>query len=212
MGQKINPIGLRIGINCEWVSQWVANKKTTIKWLQEDYLIRKMFEERFPNVCISKIIIQRQDNLVKIFVHTSQVGILLGQKGSNIMKITKWIKILLVDRTYVVKVQLVEEKNPGFNAQILSNEIAHKIGNRENYKKIQYSVIKNAQKLGVLGIKITIGGRLNGANIARKSTQSFGKLPLSTLRIPLDYGYSTARTGYGAIGVKVWIYKKEKTY
>ncbi len=210
MGHKITPTGLRIGINQDWRSQWVARKHELAKWMEEDYNVRKVLMKKLHNAGISEIELKRQNNNVCVFIHSSRLGLILGQKGKNLEAISLLIKKTLKNRNYIVKIEVVEERNPAVNAQILAYEIAYKIANRENYRTVQQESIRNAQRLGVLGIKITIGGRLRGADIARGSTLSYGKLPLSTLRAKLNYGFAVSKTTYGQIGVKVWIYKKEK--
>lgn len=212
MGHKITPTGLRIGINQNWRSQWIAKKHELPLWMEEDYKVRKLLMSKLYNAGISEIELRRENNTMSILIHSSRLGLILGQKGKNLERISLLVKKTLGRRDYVIKIEVIEERNPAINAQILAYEIANKIRNRENYRNVQRETIRNAQRLGVLGIKIKVSGRLRGADIARSETVSFGKLPLSTLRAKLNYGFAVSKTMYGLIGIKVWIYKKDRQF
>ncbi|WHP39244.1 MAG: 30S ribosomal protein S3 [Mollicutes bacterium] len=171
--------------------------------MEEDYKVRKLLMSKLYNAGISEIELRRENNTMSILIHSSRLGLILGQKGKNLERISLLVKKTLGRRDYVIKIEVIEERNPAINAQILAYEIANKIRNRENYRNVQRETIRNAQRLGVLGIKIKVSGRLRGADIARSETVSFGKLPLSTLRAKLNYGFAVSKTMYGLIGIKV---------
>ena len=198
MGQKISPLALRLGINQNWQSRWVAKKSDIAIWIKEDAVIRQTIKKKLPNSFISKIEIERQNNKFHIFISTSRLGLILGQKSQNIKRIILILKKALKAR---------EVKIPGLNAQLVANDLAYGIANRESYRKLQRQGVKSAMRLGAKGIKITVSGRLNGANISRKEHISEGKIPLSTLRADIDYGFAESLTNYGQIGIKVWIYQ-----
>ena len=211
MGQKINPFALRLGITYDWNSRWFLNRnhRKTAQWIKEDYLIRQFFRQKMPNAAIAKIIIERENNKIKVFLHSARIGFLIGQKGKKLQQIQNQLKRLLkANRRYVIQIELFEEKKPALNAQIVANDIASQLMNRQNYKKVQKNSIRTALRSGALGIKTQVAGRLNGADIARTEGYNEGKLPFSTLRSAINYGFCEALTKYGQIGVKVWIYNK----
>ncbi len=207
MGQKIIPTALRIGINQQWDSQWIAPKNKEALWIKESVILRRMFNQKLPSAFIAKIEIHRYGDVINIYIHSSRLGPILGQQGKNLKRITEWAQKALKNRQYKIKIEVIEERNAGLNAQIVAQDIAKRIVNRENYRLIQQKAIRTGKRLGVHGMKIIISGRLNGADIARRSVQAFGALPLSTLKVRMNYGFAISKTNYGQIGVKVWIYK-----
>lgn len=209
MGQKINPFALRVGINKPWISRWVANDYQLSTFLKEDYFIRQFLLAKLPSTFIAKIEIERHNNKVFLLIFSSNLGIIFGQKGENIKKVTLNLKKQLWRKfrmQRVIKVEIKEIKNPGLNAQLVANDIAKRINLRESYRNLQREAIKNAIRLGAKGIKVSVAGRLNGADIARKSHLSQGKIPLSTLKADIDYGFAESPTKYGRVSVKTWIY------
>ncbi len=211
MGQKISPFALRLGINQDWISRWFTanNHRRNALWIKEDYLIRKFFQNQPTNIVLSKVAIERQNTKIKIFLYSSKIGYFLGQKGKKLQLIQKQIQRLLKNRKYIIRIELIEQKKPALNAQLIANDIANQLVNRQNYKKVQKNSIRSALRLGAFGIKTQVSGRLNGADIARKEGYKEGKLPLSTFRCKIDYGFAEALTTYGQIGVKVWVYSDQ---
>ena len=212
MGQKVNPFALRLGYVTGWKSRWFnpTNHQKTAQWIREDHRIRQFFRQQSASVVLAKVEIERQNNKIKIFLHSSRIGYFIGQKGKKLQLFQKSIQKLLKNAQYVIRIEVIEEKKPALNAQLVANEIAQQLVNRQNYKKVQRASIRNALRLGAQGIKTQVAGRLNGADIARTEGYKEGKLPLSTFRFPIDYGFAEALTTYGQIGVKVWIYNRPK--
>ncbi len=205
MGQKVSPLGLRLGINQNWRSRWSAPKGKLSLWIKEDLLIRQTLKKVLSNAFIAKVEIERQDEIIYIFLWSSHLGAVLGQGNKNVERIVFILKKVLKKRFCKIRIKVNEVKNPHLNAQLIANDIAYKIVNRENYRVVQKQAIKGAIRSGARGIKVAIAGRLNGADIARREYLSEGKIPLSTLSANIDYGAAQSLTGYGQVGVKVWI-------
>ncbi len=212
MGQKVSPFALRLGYVTNWKSRWFNGNQhqKTAQWIKEDHLIRRFFRHQSASVVLAKVEIERQNNKIKIFLFSSRIGYFIGQKGKKLQILQHKLQRLLKNRSYIIRIELIEEKKPALNAQLVANEIAQQLVNRQNYKKVQKATIRNALRLGAQGIKTQVAGRLNGADIARTEGYKEGKLPLSTLRCTVDYGFAEALTTYGQIGVKVWIYNRSK--
>ena len=206
MGQKVSPIGLRIGINKDWESKWYANKKDFSKYLNNDVEIRKYLEKRFANAGISKIVIERNPKRCEVIMYVSKPGLVIGQKGTEIENVKKTVSKLVNED---IQISVVEVKNPDLIAKLVADNIAHNIENRVSFRVAQKKAIRNTMKAGAKGIKTLVSGRLGGADIARSEGYSEGTTPLHTLRANIDYATSEANTTYGKIGVKVWIYKGE---
>ena len=206
MGQKVNPKGLRIGINKDWEAKWYANKSDFSKYLNNDIEIRKYLKKNFKAAGISKIIIERNKKRCEVFIYASKPGIIIGQSGVEIEKVKKAVSKLVNED---VQISIVEVKNPDLDAQLVAENIAHNIENRVSFRVAQKKAIRNAMKAGAKGIKTLASGRLGGVEIARSERYSEGTTPLHTLRADIDYGTAEADTTYGKIGVKVWIYKGE---
>lgn len=206
MGQKVNPAGMRIGINKDWQSKWFAEKKDFSKMLKTDIEIRRFLEKRLKDAAISHINIQRNNKKTEIIIYTAKPGVVIGHGGEEIEKIKKEL-IKLTNENIVVSI--FEIKNPDMVAQLVADNIAKQIENRGSYKMAQKRVIRNTMKAGAKGIKTLVSGRLNGADIARAEGYNEGTTPLHTLRADIDYATSEANTTFGKIGVKVWIYKGE---
>ena len=206
MGQKVNPIGLRIGINKDWEAKWYADKKDFSKYLANDVKIRQFVSKKFKNAGISKIVIERNKNRCEVFIHSAKPGLIIGQNGAEIEKTKKQVSKLVNED---VQFSILEVKNPDLVAQLVADNIAHNIENRVSFRVAQKKAIRNTMKAGAKGIKTLVSGRLGGADIARGERYSEGTTPLHTLRADIDYATAEADTTYGKIGVKVWIYKGE---
>ena len=206
MGQKVNPNGLRLGINKDWDSKWYADKKNFPKFLSNDVKIRKYFEEKHKDAAISKVQIERNSKRCEIIVHTAKPGVIIGRGGEQIEKIKQAIKKEIGEE---IGISIVDIKKAEMNAQIVANTIAAQISNRSSFRMAQKRAIRNAMKAGAKGIKTLVSGRLGGADMARSEGYTEGTIPLHTLRADIDYATAEADTTFGKIGVKVWIYKGE---
>ncbi|MDD5865244.1 MAG: 30S ribosomal protein S3 [bacterium] len=205
MGQKVNPIGYRIGVNKDWDSKWYAEKDYSTK-LINDIKIREYIEKNLKSASISKVIIERRKNKVELTIYTARPGVIIGRGGEDIEKLRKKISKLVNEDVYI---NIVEEKNPDLNAQLVADNIAMQIENRAPFRSVQKRAIRNTMKAGAKGIKTAVSGRLGGAEMARTEGYTEGTVPLHTIRADVDYATSEANTIYGKIGVKVWIYKDE---
>ena len=205
MGQKVNPNGLRLGVNKSWQSNWYADKDYAVK-LNNDIKIREYLMKTLNEAAVSRIDIERTAKKVEIKIHTAKPGIIIGRGGEDIEKLRKSLKKLVNEDVYV---SIVEEKNPDLNAKLVADSIAKQIENRANFRNVQKKAIKNTMKAGAKGIKTSVSGRLAGAEMARTEGYTEGTVPLHTIRANIDYATSEANTTYGKIGVKVWIYKGE---
>ena len=206
MGQKVNPNGLRLGINKDWDSKWYANKKDFSKYLANDVKIRNYFEKNQKSNGISKVQIERNSKRTEIIVHTSKPGVIIGRGGEEIEKLKKEISTMVGEN---VQISIVDIKKPEVDANLVAQSIANQIENRASFRMAQKRAIRNAMKNGVKGIKTLVSGRLGGADMARSEGYTEGTIPLHTLRADIDYAATEADTTYGKIGVKVWIYKGE---
>ena len=206
MGQKVNPNGLRLGINKDWDSKWYANKKDFSKYLANDVKIRNYFEKNQKSNGISKVQIERNSKRTEIIVHTSKPGVIIGRGGEQIEAMKKDLSKLVNED---IQISIVDIKKPDMNAQIVADSIAAQIENRASFRMAQKRAIRNAMKSGAKGIKTLVSGRLGGADMARSEHYIEGTIPLHTLRADVDYATSEADTTFGKIGVKVWIYKGE---
>ena len=206
MGQKVSPVGLRIGINKDWESRWYAPKKNFKTNLSQDIKIRKYVEENLNDKGIAKIEIERNKRRVEVIIHSAKPGVLIGKGGEEIEKLRKSFSNLIGSNVYV---SIVDIKKPDLNAQLVADSIAKQITNRASFRMVQKRAIKNAMKAGAKGIKTSVSGRLGGADMARSEGYTEGTIPLHTLRADVDYATSEADTTFGKIGVKVWIYKGE---
>lgn len=206
MGQKVHPVGMRIGINKDWQSKWFAEKKDFSKLLKADIEIRRYLEKRLKDAAVSNINIQRDNKKTEVIIYTAKPGVVIGHGGEEIEKIKKELNKLTNEN---IVVSIFEIKNPDMVAQLVADNIAKQIENRGSYKMAQKRAIRNTMKAGAKGIKTLVSGRLNGADIARAEGYNEGTTPLHTLRADIDYATSEADTTFGKIGVKVWIYKGE---
>ena len=206
MGQKVNPIGMRVGINKDWESKWFANKKNFAAYILEDNKIRDFIENNYKNCSISKTIIERNaENKVVVTLHTARPGMVIGQKGAGVENMKARLE-KLTGKT--VSINVIEIKNPDLDAQLVAESIANQLDQRVGFRRAMKQGLARCQKAGVKGIKIMLSGRLDGAEIARSEFYQDGSLPLQTLRSDIDYGFAEAHVS-GLLGVKVWIYKGE---
>lgn len=208
MGQKVNPYGLRLGINKTWKSKWFVDLKDYAKVLHEDLLLRKRLlalpEAKAANVGDVEII--RHPQRVMLVVHTPRPGVLIGAKGATIERIGAELQKMVSKK---LQIKIKEIKRPEAHAQVVAQNIAAQLEHRASFRRVMKLAVANAMKAGVQGIKVRVSGRLGGAEIARSEVQMAGRVPLHTLRADIDYGFAEARTTYGVIGVKVWIFHGE---
>ena len=206
MGQKVSPVALRLGINRTWDSRWYAEKNEYPKLLMEDRKIRALVNSLKSTAAISKIVIERPHKKCNVTIYSARPGILIGKKGSDIELIkTKIQKITNTD----VSINILEVKKPEIDATLVAESIAQQLERRVAFRRAMKSAVQTALRMGAGGIRINCGGRLGGAEIARTEWYREGRVPLHTLRANVDYGVATAQTTYGAIGIKVWIFKGE---
>ena len=206
MGQKVNPIGLRLGINRTWDSRWYANSGEYGKLLHEDMAIRKMLMETLKQAAISKVVIERPHKKCRVSIHSGRPGVVIGKKGADIDKLRKQIAAMTDSE---VAINIVEVRKPEVDATLVAESIAQQLERRVAFRRAMKRSMQSAMRLGAEGIKVTCSGRLGGAEIARIETYREGRVPLHTLRADVDYGVATAITAYGTCGVKVWVFKGE---
>ena len=206
MGQKVSPIGMRIGINKTWESKWFADNKNFSKYLDNDNKIRKYLAGKVKDAAVSSILIDRTDAKTEITINTAKPGVIMGHGGEEIEKIKKELTKLVKEN---IQISIMEVKNPDLVAALVAENIAHQIENRVSFRIAQKRAIRNTMKAGAKGIKAAVSGRLGGADMARTEGYTEGNIPLHTLRADVDYAHKEADTTYGKIGVKVWIYKGE---
>jgi len=206
MGQKTSPIGLRLQINRTWDSRWYASGEDYGRLLLEDLKIRQYVLKAHPQAAISKVVIERPAKLCRVTVYAARPGVIIGKKGADIDKLKKGIGSMTKSE---VSLNIVEIRKPEVDARLIAQGIADQLERRIAFRRAMKRAVQSAQRLGAEGIKITCGGRLGGAEIARTETYREGKVPLHTLRANVDYAEGQAHTAYGVCGVKVWVYKGE---
>lgn len=209
MGQKVNPHGLRVGVIKGWDTSWYADKKDFGKYLKEDYEIRKFIKNKYYSAAISKILIERAANRIVVTVFTGRPGVLIGKAGSEIEVIKKDLSKITDGKNIVINV--TEVRKPDSDAQLVAEGVAQQLEKRMSFRRAMKQAIGRAMRSGVKGVKMMVSGRLDGAEIARCEQYHEGSIPLQTLRADIDYGFAEAHTTFGAIGVKVWIYKGDMT-
>ncbi len=209
MGQKVNPIGIRLGITRDWDSKWYADSKQFPGYVLGDFRVREYLKEKLKEASVSKIQIERPARKANITIHTARPGIVIGKKGEDIEKlraeICKMLKLPLQD----VRVNIAEIRKPELDAQLVAEGIAQQLERRVMFRRAMKRAVTNTMRLGAEGIKVKVGGRLNGAEIARSEWYREGRVPLHTFRADIDYGFAEAKTTYGIIGVKTWIFRGE---
>lgn len=207
MGQKVNPIGIRLGIVQKWTSTWYADSKKYADYLNSDIQLRAYLFNKFSGASISRIQIERPAKNARIIIYAARPGVILGKKGGDVDSLRKELgKMLGVP----VHINIEEVKKPDLNAKLVADSIAQQLERRVMFRRAMKRAVQNALKGGALGVKISVAGRLGGSEIARTEWYREGRVPLHTLRADIDYGFSEAKTTYGKIGVKVWIFKGEK--
>ena len=205
MGQKTNPIGFRLAVNKDWRSKWFASRKEFPEFLASDIKIRTYVKEKLRLAAVSKVVIERAWNSLRVTIHTARPGIVIGRKGAEIETMTGEISKLSGGKQ--VKIDIIEIKNPDLDAQLVAENIAMQIERRISFRRAMKKALQITMEQGALGIRVRCAGRLGGAEISRAEWYREGKIPLHTLRTPIDYGFAEARTTYGIIGIKCWICK-----
>ncbi len=206
MGQKVNPIGLRLGVNRTWDSRWYAGKAAYGDLLHEDLKIRKYLEDRLKMAGVSRIVIERPHKKCRVTIYSARPGVIIGKKGADIEKLRLEISKLSSSETVL---NIVEIRKPEVDSTLVAENIAQQLERRVAFRRAMKRAMQTAMRMGALGIRINVAGRLGGAEIARTEWYREGRVPLHTLRADIDYGVATAHTTYGQIGIKVWIFKGE---
>jgi len=207
MGQKVNPVGFRVSVTKDWLSKWYAEKKDYAPLLLEDIKIRDIVKKKLQSAAVPKITIERYANRARITIHTARPGIVIGRKGAEIDKLKEELARLTDKEIYV---DIVEVKTPETDAQLVAENIALQLERRISFRRAMKKAVQTAMDFGAQGIKVNCGGRLGGAELARREKYRTGKIPLHTLRADIDYGFAEANTVYGKIGVKVWVCKGDR--
>jgi small subunit ribosomal protein S3 len=209
MGQKVHPTGIRLGIVKDWVSKWYADSKTFPEYVRSDHEMRTLIKKKLKDASVSRIVIERPAGKANITIFTARPGIVIGKKGEDIeklrMEVSKMSGMALSD----VRININEVRKPELDAQLVAEGIAQQLERRVMFRRAMKRAVTNTMRVGAEGIKVKVGGRLNGAEIARSEWYHEGRVPLHTLRADIDYGLAEANTTYGVIGVKVWIFKGE---
>src|SRR5687768_15600671 len=206
MGQKINPIGFRLALNRNWASKWYANSRNFPGMLLEDLRVREFLKKKLAHAAVSKVIIERPTKNARITVHSARPGVVIGKKGEDIEALKSELQKML---GVPVHVNIEEVRKPEVDAQLIADSISQQLQKRIMFRRAMKRAITNAMRLGAQGIKIASSGRLNGVEIARYEWYREGRVPLHTLRADIDYGFAEAKTTYGVIGIKVWVFKGE---
>lgn len=209
MGQKVNPIGYRLAVNRDWRSRWFANPQDLPEFLHSDLQIRKYVKDKLRQAAVAKIVIERAWNSIRVTIFTARPGVVIGRKGAEIEKMTEEISRMSGGKQ--VKIDIQEIKTPELDAQLVAENIALQMERRISFRRAMKKAIQTSMDFGAQGIKVRCAGRLGGAEISRAEWYREGKIPLHTLRQPIDYGFAEARTVYGIIGVKVWLCKPEES-
>ena len=206
MGQKVHPTGMRIGIIKDWTSTWYADTKHYARYLNTDLQVRNYLRKKLVNASVSRIQIERPPNEIKVIIHSARPGIVIGKKGEDIERLSQEVSDMMGLRA---KVSVQEIRKPELDASLVAESVAQQIERKIMFRRAMKRAVTNTMRLGALGIKIHVSGRLNGAEIARSEWYREGRVPLHTLRADIDYGTANSNTTYGVIGVKVWIFKGE---
>jgi len=208
MGQKVNPISMRLQVHKNWTSKWFATKKEYVQWLSEDIKVRKVIEKRFETrAVINQIIVERSANLATVTIHTSKAGVVIGRGGAGVQEVKADLEKIF---HMPVRINIEEVKRPELAAKLVAENIARQLERRINFRRATKMTALNTMNAGAKGIRIEVAGRLNGAEMSRREKVIQGSVPLHTLRADIDYHLATAKTPAGIIGVKVWIYKGER--
>ena len=209
MGQKVNPTSFRLGSTRNWNSRWFATKAEFANKLLQDHEIRKIIEKEMHMASVSHVDIERASSRVRVIIHSGRPGMVIGRKGAQIEKLKEQVQEIVGDQNKVL-IDIKEVPNPALDAKIVADNIAFQLVKRVAFRRAMKKAIQTHKEAGGLGIKVKCSGRLGGAEIARSEGYKWGKIPLQTIRADIDYGFSEARTTYGIIGIKVWIYRGDK--
>ena len=209
MGQKVHPVGIRLGISADWNSKWYANSKEYPNLLNADIKVREYLKKKLANANVSRIQIERPTRAAVITIHTARPGVVIGKKGADIENLRKDVSRIVGLHINNVKINIEEIRKPELDAQLVAESIAQQLERRVMFRRAMKRAMQNTMRMGGQGIKINVAGRLNGAEIARSECYREGRVPLHTLRADIDYGFAEALTTYGILGIKVWIYKGE---
>jgi small subunit ribosomal protein S3 len=209
MGHKVNPIGIRLGITRDWTSKWYADSKTFPIYLNADFRIREYLKSKLTEASVSRIHIERPARKAIITIHTARPGVVIGKKGEDIENLRMGVGKLLRMPVSDVNIRIAEIRKPELDAQLVAEGIAQQLERRVMFRRAMKRAVTNTMRLGAQGIKVRVSGRLNGAEIARSEWYREGRVPLHTFRADIDYGLAEAKTTYGVIGVKVWIFRGE---
>ncbi|MBT8086062.1 MAG: 30S ribosomal protein S3 [Woeseia sp.] len=209
MGQKVHPTGIRLGIVKDWSSKWYADSQTFPEYVSADHKMRVYIKEKLKDASVSRIVIERPAKKVNITVFTARPGIVIGKKGEDIEKLREQVARMIDMNINDVRININEVRKPELDAQLVAEGIAQQLERRVMFRRAMKRAVTNTMRVGAEGIKVKVGGRLNGAEIARSEWYREGRVPLHTLRADIDYGFAEAQTTYGVIGVKVWIFKGE---
>jgi small subunit ribosomal protein S3 len=209
MGQKVNPVGIRLGITRDWGSKWYASTKNFPAHVYTDFQVREFLKKKLIEASVSRIQIERAARKVNITIHTARPGIVIGKKGEDIEKLRAQVAKMMKMPVTDVRINISEIRKPELDAQLVAEGIAQQLERRVMFRRAMKRAVTNTMRIGALGIKVRVSGRLNGAEIARTEWYREGRIPLHTFRADIDYGLAEAKTTYGVIGVKVWIFKGE---
>ena len=209
MGQKVHPIGIRLGISKDWLSKWFSNSSEFPNYVYQDFLIRKSLNERLKDAATSKIQIERSSEKITITINSARPGIVIGKKGEGIEGLRSELAKLMNTTINNIHLNIKEIKKPELDAKLVASSITQQLERRVLFRRAMKRAVTNTMRLGAEGIKVKISGRLNGAEIARSEWYQEGRVPLHTLRADIDYSVAEAKTTYGIIGVKVWIFRGE---
>jgi small subunit ribosomal protein S3 len=209
MGQKVNPIGIRLGITRDWTSRWYAGKKQFPLHIATDFRVREFLKHKLKDASVSRVLIERAAQKVNITIQTARPGIVIGKKGEDIEKLRQETAALLGMPVIDVRLNIAEIRKPELDSQLVADSIAQQIEKRVMFRRAMKRAVMSTMRSGALGVKVRVSGRLNGGEIARTEWYREGRIPLHTFRADIDYGLSEAQTTYGVIGVKVWIFKGE---
>jgi len=210
MGQKVHPIGIRLGITHDWQSKWFADSQSYPEYVATDWKIREFLKKRLSDASVSKIGIERPAKKAHITIHTARPGIVIGKKGEDIERLRGDVARMMGMPLGDVRINIAEIRKPELDAQLVAEGIAQQLVRRVMFRRAMKRAVTNTMRIGAQGVKVRVGGRLNGAEIARSEWYREGRVPLHTLRADIDYGFAEAQTTYGVIGIKVWIFKGEK--
>jgi small subunit ribosomal protein S3 len=209
MGQKVNPVGIRLGITRDWTSKWFANTRSYPAYLHQDWQVREFLKKKLSEASVSRIHIERAARKANITINTARPGVVIGKKGEDIERLRLEVAKLMGMSVPDVRLNIAEIRKPEVDAQLVAEGIAQQIERRVMFRRAMKRAVMNTMRSGALGVKVRVSGRLNGSEIARTEWSREGRIPLHTFRAEIDYGLAEARTTYGVIGVKVWVFKGE---